>query len=622
MTPRPRSTTRNARRIAALSAAFVVTVAACGSDGDDAAVTDESAATTPADTTPVESAPADTTPATDAPAETTPATDAAPSDPVVSTRDSGLVVTVQEVGDITVHSLTAPEEVFANTTHVIETPGSLVLFDTQFLLPNALDFRAYVDDLGKPIDRMFITHEHPDHFLGSEAFADVDVYALGAVTDAIAANGDAEVEEKQADFGDAIAGSFVTPLVVEPGTIDIDGVEFILEEIDDAEAEVQLVTRVPQAGAVVTGDIVYSGVHLILAGQPVPWTEALNTLKATSDDYPIVLPGHGLPATPDVYDANIAWLAKAGELIGTVDTAEEFKSGLVEAFPELGMDAAIDFVFPFLFPDTGTDTEAVGATSEVSFGECTELSTGTVTPLAALQAELPDGVTALSLTAQGTVFEGSDDLGVLITRALRCDEIAVSQDGDPIAAGEQHIAHVGTPVDASVLPASPYSNDGVNGADFNNYIFGYYSDSEAYVDALTSAGVTGAAVGEITMTDTPVEDCVVNRAVTVSAAEFSFDSEGEIPDAFCEEPDTPFIANWWSVSDGSAAIASNNIAGQAAIFIDTAATTVNITPTGDGMQRLVGADPVVADAFGVIGLIPPSGDAPTMTITAAGALAL
>jgi len=52
-----------------------------------------------------------------------------------------------------------------------------------------------------------------------------------------------------------------------------------------------------------------------------------------------------------LYDENIAWLAKAGELLSEGATAESFKNGLVETFPELGMDAAIDFVLPFLFPE-------------------------------------------------------------------------------------------------------------------------------------------------------------------------------------------------------------------------------------------------------------------------------
>ncbi len=563
-------------RILALVASLALVGAACGSDDSDAPT---SGATAVDDTT---------------------------------TRPSGLTVTVQVTDAATIHTLTAPEEVFANSTHIFETANSLIIVDTQFLLPNALDVRAYADELDKPIDRVFITHSHPDHFLGSEAFADVDVYALPDVADEIAANGDAEVAEKQADFGDAIASTFVTPQPVEPGTVEIDGVAFELAEVLDAEAETQLVISVSDAGAVVTGDIVYSGVHLILAGQPEPWTTALTDLQADSDNYPIVLAGHGLPGTPEVYETNIAWLAKAGELMGTAADGAAFKAGLVDAFPELGMNQAIDFVLPFLFPE---DTEA--AVSEVAFGECAELATGTVVPLDTLQTQLPDGVTALSLTAQGTVFEGSDTLGVLITRTLECDDITVTAaDGESVSDGT-HIAHVGTPIDANTLPDSPYNNDGGNGADFNNYVFGYYSDSAAYVAAMENAGIDGAELATITMTDDTVEECVLDRSTSVDTGSFAFDATGVIPDPACEDPVVPFIANWWSLTSSGTGVLSNTIPGQAAIFIDTAETVITITPTGDAIQALLGPDPVVADAFGVIGLIPAS-DGSSMTITTAG----
>lgn len=277
--------------------------------------------------------------------------DTATNSPI--TRDSGIVVTVQEVNGVKVHTLTAPESVFANSTHIIETENSLVAFDTQFLLPNALDMRAYANEIGKPIDRVFITHEHPDHFLGSEAFNDVPVYALQSVSDLIMQNGDAEVAEKQGDFGpDNIASTFVVPEIVEPGNVVVDGVTFQIDAVFDAEAATQLVARLPDHGVVVTGDIVYSGVHLILAGQPAPWTTALEGLVADSSQYPIVLAGHGVPADPFVYDTNISWLAKANELIqGAVDNAEDFKQALIDAFPDLGMAAAIDFVTPILFPE-------------------------------------------------------------------------------------------------------------------------------------------------------------------------------------------------------------------------------------------------------------------------------
>ena len=284
-----------------------------------------------------------------------------------SVRDSGLTVRVFDQGIVTIHTLTSPVDFFANTTYLIETEHSLVAVDTQFLLPMAADMRAYADELGKPIDRMFITHEHPDHFLGGEAFADVPMYALAEVSDRIAEIGQAEVDEKQADFGpDFIAGTYVVPEVVEAGTVEIDGVTFELEKYLDAEAPVQLVVKIPGSGAIITGDIVYSGVHLIMAGQPDTWIPVLEQLAATADEYPLVLPGHGDPTDPSEYDANIAWLETAAGLIGTAETADEFRQGLIDAFPDRQMEAAIDFVTPFLLPVEEDPAEELPVTGSSS----------------------------------------------------------------------------------------------------------------------------------------------------------------------------------------------------------------------------------------------------------------
>lgn len=333
-------------RAAALVAAAALLAVSCGSD-DDAA--DQTPATIEA--TETSSAP----PEPDAEPDTSESNGS-----TVQTLPSGATVTVQAAGELVVHTFMAPFEMFANATHIIETPNALVVVDTQFLLPNAVEFRAYADGLGKPIDRMYLTHDDPDHFLGSEAFEDVEIFALPAVSDSIAANGDAEVADQQASFGDAIASTYVTPTPVEPGVVEIDGVDFVLEEVLEAEAEVQLVIKVPSAGIVATGDIVYSGTHLILAGDPPTWTDALNDLKAASAEYPIVLPGHGVPTGPSVYDENIAWLATASELMDTASNGEEFKTGLLDSFPDLELEGAIDFALPVLFPDDAADEPDAG----------------------------------------------------------------------------------------------------------------------------------------------------------------------------------------------------------------------------------------------------------------------
>ncbi len=265
-------------------------------------------------------------------------------------RQTGATITVQNLGDVVIHSYLAPQKVFANNTHIIETENNLVVIDTQFLLPMAMDFKAYADTLNKPIERVVITHEHPDHFLGSEAFTGENVTAIAEVASKIKENGQAEIDEKQAQFGEAIASTFVVPKVLDTEAMELDGVKFEFQTVQNAEAEMQVITKLPDFGVVSVGDIAYSGVHLIMAGQPPTWIAALEALKADSGNYPIVLPGHGAATDASVYDTNIAWLTKAGELMQSAKTAEAFKSGLVDAFPDLGMDGAIDFVIPFLFP--------------------------------------------------------------------------------------------------------------------------------------------------------------------------------------------------------------------------------------------------------------------------------
>ncbi|NNF65572.1 MAG: hypothetical protein HKN07_15120, partial [Acidimicrobiia bacterium] len=93
----------------------------------------------------------------------------------------------------------------------------------------------------------------------------------------------------------------------------------------------------------------------------------------------------------------------------------------------------IAIVIAAVAPSTAGAAEATSqnptSTSAVDFGDCTELATGTVVALSELQERVPDEVPVLSLTDQGAVFPGSDDLGVVITRVLECDSISVTRDG-------------------------------------------------------------------------------------------------------------------------------------------------------------------------------------------------
>ena len=271
------------------------------------------------------------------------------------------------------------------------------------------------------------------------------------------------------------------------------------------------------------------------------------------------------------------------------------------------------------------ESNGPSGSSEVDFGDCTELATGTVAPLSELQERVPDEVPVLSLTDQGTVFPGSDDLGVVITRTLECDSITVTRDGRTKSQTDRHIAHIGTAIDTSALPDTPFSLDGGNAADFSNYIFGYYSDSSIFRDAMRRADIQPIAPARIDMVDVTVDDCVVDRTVTVQPhtgpqSNYGFTATGVIPLAACEPSVVPFIGNWWSVQDGEASVLSNTIAGQSAIFLSPADATITIVPSRNSqLADVFGADSTTADAFGFSGFIPEN-PASTEIVTNVGLL--
>ena len=272
--------------------------------------------------------------------------------------------------------------------------------------------------------------------------------------------------------------------------------------------------------------------------------------------------------------------------------------------------ALITALAPSAAGAAGTGSHQPASTSEVEFGDCTELATGSVVALSELQDRVQGEVPVLSLTDQGFVFPGSDELGVVITRVLECDSITVTRDGRTKTQDDRHIAHVGTAVDPSVLPTSPFSYDSGNAADFNNYIFGYYSDSSILVTAMRRADIQPIAPARIDMVDVTVEECVVDRTVTVQPHtsphnNYGFTANGIIPLAACEASVVPFIGNWWSVENGEASVLSNNIAGQSAIFLTPDEATITLVPSHNSqLTDVFGAETATADAFGFSGFIP------------------
>ncbi|MGW3291719.1 MBL fold metallo-hydrolase [Streptomyces sp. NPDC001002] len=251
-------------------------------------------------------------------------------------------VTVIDKGAVRVHSYMAPDDSLNVTTQLIETPGRIVAVDAQYALRYADEVVAYAKGLGKPIDRLIVTHAHPDHFHGAARF-EAPVHALAAVRDQIAAQGDA-----QDPTGTLIPVTDVTPTVeISPGVEVIDGVPFVFEAVAGGEAADELVIRLPEQSVLVAQDLVYHATHLFLGNNDIAgWQKAVDALAADTS-YDTILAGHGLPATPGVYTELRGYLAAAGELLG--DDGEAYKKTILERYPSYGGQFLIDIGNQYLF---------------------------------------------------------------------------------------------------------------------------------------------------------------------------------------------------------------------------------------------------------------------------------
>ncbi len=251
--------------------------------------------------------------------------------------------TVTQNKAVKVHTYMSPAPMFANTSHIIELKNELIIVDGQFFAPYALELKKFTDSLGKPVTRFYISHDHPDHYIGfGDAFPNVKVYALAETKASIEQTGQSVLEQRQAQFGPMIATKLNAPSAIQqPGEETIGNVKFVFEKSLNNESAVSLVIKLPELGVYIAQDIVYNRIHLFLEGDTKGWENALRKIMQEKS-YKIVLSGHGKEGGTELLKENLAYLAFANETILNSKNKEEFKAALIKKYPEYGGEQLID----------------------------------------------------------------------------------------------------------------------------------------------------------------------------------------------------------------------------------------------------------------------------------------
>lgn len=254
--------------------------------------------------------------------------------------------------EVTVHTLVAPAEVFSVTSHVIEFRKHLFVVDGQFFAPYAADLKAYVDRLGKPVTRFYISHEHPDHYLGmGESFRDVPVYALPSVRHHIEEDGPKQIARWTAKLGPTmVAQRLALPTKdAQPGREVVDGVSLEFEAVADNESPESLVIKLPDQGVYIAQDLLYNGMHLWAVGPTDGWRAALRRMLGEAR-YRTFLAGHGPAGDRRTIEENLAYLDAVDRIRRSTSAPAEYKTRLLQAFPRHAGAPLIDLYLPRVYP--------------------------------------------------------------------------------------------------------------------------------------------------------------------------------------------------------------------------------------------------------------------------------
>jgi len=264
------------------------------------------------------------------------------------------IIIVRQAGSVRIHTVIASfvDNNIANATHIIESEHALVLIDSQFLRFYATKFREYADSLGKPIERLYLSHRHPDHWFGlGTAFSDLpttSIYALAETLDFIRDHGKDSLGDHTGKLGDQAPDKIVVPgSIARPGVDTIDGVTYVIGRVTDTEIDFHLTIHLPENGVCILQDLTYSGTHLYLTKDMDRWIRVLATLLRS--DYEIFLAGHGLPANKDEVARNIEYLAAAKQALDSGLTNDAFKGYLLARYPERKCPGIFDIYLPRLF---------------------------------------------------------------------------------------------------------------------------------------------------------------------------------------------------------------------------------------------------------------------------------
>jgi len=181
-----------------------------------------------------------------------------------------------------------------NTAFIVTNAGVVVIDSGPSKRYGEALRQAIAEVTDKPVIKLLLTHHHPDHVLGNQAFSDVPIGALAGTTQLLREQGDAMAENMYRLVGDWMRGTEVRlpTETVQAGRLTIGDHPLRLLALR-GHTGADLAVFDERSGVLFAGDLVFYQRALTTPGTPGldVWLADIATLQALPWKH--IVPGHG-----------------------------------------------------------------------------------------------------------------------------------------------------------------------------------------------------------------------------------------------------------------------------------------------------------------------------------------
>jgi len=271
---------------------------------------------------------------------------------VANTLRANLIAT----DTLSIQPFTSAEGGASSNAYLICGAKNAILFDVPMLRSDALRLAEEITRSGKNLNAVFISHAHPDHFMGLDAMTEkfpwTRVVATRNVVADIRDDGPWMLSLMQQKLGPEGPRRLVIPEIFSNSVLPLEESRIEIVEFGTGESRHMATLFIPDLGALLAADLIYHQAHCHLQEKHLDeWLARLDELERFSRGRVTTLyPGHGPAGDLSLIDHTRTYLRdfRAALEGGSAKTAE---AKMLQKYPHHQARPSLTaFTLPAYFP--------------------------------------------------------------------------------------------------------------------------------------------------------------------------------------------------------------------------------------------------------------------------------